>query len=260
LIERLEFFAVEPDLLLDVGAGTGFASQLLQKYYKKSSILALDLAINMLFQARLRCATRFRSPFNFVCGDAESLPVVDSSIDMIFSNLTLQWCQNLNLVFQEFRRVLKPGGVLVFTTFGPDTLVELRESWSRVDDTVHVNSFPDIHDVGDAMIQAGFSGPVLDAERITLTYPDIYRLMRDLKKIGAHNVNDGRRRGLTGKSQLEELEKSYENYRTGQTLPATYEVVYAHGWAPFPKTRPQDGSTVATFPFSRLKRFSRDRS
>jgi malonyl-CoA O-methyltransferase len=160
-------------------------------------------------------------------------------------------------VFHEFKRVLKPNGLLMFSTFGPDTLKELRSSWAEIDKRTHVHTFFDMHDIGDALIRAGLSGPVLDVEHFTLTYKDLHALMHDLKVLGASNVSMGRHRGLTGKTTLVKVAQAYERYRRDGVLPATHEVVYGHAWAPEHGARPQDGSTVATFPVARLTRTRR---
>jgi len=165
-----------------------------------------------------------------VCADAERLPFVDASFDLVFSNLMLQWATDNDATFAELRRVLRPGGLLLFTSFGPDTLRELRESWARVDDYNHVNLFMDMHDVGDALLNARFADPVMDVEKLTVTYPDARRLMRDLKQIGAHNVTGGRPRGLTGKRHLQAMIDAYERFRSDGLLPASYEIVYGHAW------------------------------
>ena len=151
--------------------------------------------------------------------------------DSIFSNIMLQWCGDPEVVFRECARVLRPGGLLTFTSFGPDTLRELRKAWATADQYTHVNRFIDMHDLGDAMLRAGLAEPVMDVERYTLTYPDVRGLMRDLKAIGAHNVNAGRARGLTGRRALERMTAAYESERRDGRLPATYEVVYGQAWA-----------------------------
>ena len=253
MIERLDLFKIKPRLIVDVGSGSGHGARLLARYYKGSQVIALDLSTGMLMQAR-RLAPRFRSPFRYVSGDAECLPIEGTCVDMIYSNLTLQWCNDLDRAFGEFRRVLKPSGLLLFSTFGPDTLKELRASWATVDDKVHVHHFIDMHDLGDALIRAGFSSPVMDVENFTLTYRDLTSLMRDLKALGASNVSLGRRQTLTGKNAFGKVAGAYEAYRRDQCLPATHEVVYGHAWAPERHTRPQDGSTVASFPISRISR------
>jgi malonyl-CoA O-methyltransferase len=168
----------------------------------------------------------------FVCAEASQLPFADASCDLLYASLLLQWCDDLDATLLEWRRLLRPHGLLLFSTLGPDTLKELRSAWSAVDGYVHVNRFLDMHDVGDALIRAGFVEPVLDVEHITLTYEDATGLMRDLKSIGAHNVTAGRRRGLMGRGRLAAFAAAYEKFRQEGRLPATYEVVYGTAWAP----------------------------
>jgi malonyl-CoA O-methyltransferase len=181
----------------------------------------------------LRAAGRQRSwlrRFDRVCADALRMPLARASVDLIYSNLLLQWCNDPDAVFAEFKRVLRPHGLLTFSTFGPDTLKELRAAWASVDDYTHVNRFLDMHDIGDALVRAGLAEPVLDVERFTLTYEDAMSLMKDLKAIGAHNVTAGRPAGLTGRGRLESMLAAYEQQRTDGRLPATYEVVYGRAW------------------------------
>jgi len=248
LLDRLDYISHEPALILDVGAGTGEATLALGKRYKKARTIALDFALPMLHQTRRR-GTWLRRP-RCVCGDAEQLPLADQSVDLIFSNAALQWCNDLEATFQEFMRVLKPRGLLMFSTFGPDTLKELRQSWAAVDGTPHVSPFPDMHDIGDAMLRVGLSNPVVDVDRMNLTYADVPALMRDLKTLGAHNVTTGRKRGLTGKGRLQAMFTAYEGFRVDGRLPASYEVVYGHAWAPQQRTR--DGVTM--IPIESLRR------
>ncbi len=155
LLKRLDAIRVAPERVLDLGTGTGYIARALLKRYRGARVVALDIAPPMLAQAR-RCAGWWRRP-RFVCGDIERLPFAEHSVDMLLSNLTLQWCNSLDAVFAEFRRVLRPGGTLLFTTFGPDTLRELRASWAAADAHTHVNRFLDIRDVGDALVRAGLS-------------------------------------------------------------------------------------------------------
>ena len=234
MLERLDYINHQPASILDVGAGTGYCSQHLAERYAKADIYALDFAVNMLRQARSSAGwwQRFRKRFTFIAGDAEQLPLADGSIDMLISSLAIQWCNDLDRVFAEFRRVLAPGGMLMFTTFGPDTLKELRSSWAAVDGVSHVNQFFDMHDIGDALIRHGFAEPVMDTEYITMTYRDAMGLMKELKQIGAHNVTAGRRRQLTTRAQLKQMLAAYEQFRMDGLLPASYEVIYGHAWAP----------------------------
>ena len=239
LIERLEMIKFTPKKILDVGAGTGFVSRELDKFYKNSQVLSMDIAPRMLHVARSKDSwmNKWFGRQDYICGDAEYLPFADKSVDLIFSNLTLQWCGELERAFAEFRRVLKPDGLLMFSSFGPDTLKELRESWhvadtntDNNDERMHVNDFIDMHDIGDALLRAGLSDPVMDVDNITLTYSDVYQLMRELKALGAHNVANARRHSLTGKTRLKNMVSAYENLRIDGLLPATYEVVYGHAW------------------------------
>jgi malonyl-CoA O-methyltransferase len=191
LLERLQFFRFEPQVVLDLGAGTGRATGALKRRYRSATVVAVDLAV---------------------------------------SSLMLQWCDDLDQALAEIRRVLKPDGFFGFTTFGPDTLRELRAAWATVDEYTHVNTFIDMHDIGDALGRAGFTEPVLDVERVTVTYPDVMALMRDLKTIGAHNVTAGRPRGLTGRERLRRMEAAYEAERRNGRIPATYEVIHGAAW------------------------------
>jgi malonyl-CoA O-methyltransferase len=193
--------------------------------------------------------------FRRVCADAAALPLGTASVDLVFSNLMLQWCNDPDAVFRECRRVLKPGGLLTFTTFGPDTLVELRRAWAAADDGhTHVNRFIDMHDLGDALVRSGLVEPVMDVERYTLSYATVRDLMRDLKAIGAHNANAGRPRGLTGKGALERMAAEYETHRREGRLPATYEVVFGQAWAPVTPSRAKGAPSEVKVPIGQIGR------
>ena len=232
LVERMELMTMQPLSILDAGSGTGFVSHLLADRYPKAKITAVDLAINMLKQARNKRSfkQRWNKRFNYVNAEVENLPFADASVELVISSLTLQWCQDLPKVFSEFRRVLAPGGLLLFSSFGPDTLKELRQSWAAVNDEPHVNEFLDMHDVGDALLQSGFADPVMDMEMLTLTYKDVQSVMRDLKQIGAHNVMQGRSQSITGKNKLKKMIENYEQFRSNDMIPVSHEVVYGHAW------------------------------
>jgi malonyl-CoA O-methyltransferase len=229
LLQRLQLVALVPGVVLDAGAGTGHASRALTRRYPKARVLALDFSARML-----QVAGKQRSwlrPFERVCADARALPLRDASVDLILSNLMLQWCDP-DAVFAEFRRVLAPSGLLSFSAFGPDTLRELRSAWGRVDTHSHVHQFIDMHDLGDALVRNGFAAPVLDVERITLQYRDVRKLAADLKATGARNAMAARARGLTSPRKFAAVQAAYEQFRQDGRLPATYEVVFAHAWAP----------------------------
>lgn len=243
LVERLDYVRLTPRRILDLGSGTGTVSAALARRYPRARILQMDVSLSMLRHARGRNRLRtWLGGMQFTAGDAERLPLAAGSFDLVLSNLAIQWCNDLEAVMAELRRVLRPGGLVMFTTFGPDTLRELREAWSRVDGHVHVSRFEDMHDIGDAMVRAGLADPVMDMEPFTLTYRTVRDLMADLKAIGASNAAGGRPRGLTGKGRLAALTRAYESHRCDGRLPATYEVVYGHGWAPAVERRPQEVS------------------
>ncbi|MCP3672706.1 MAG: malonyl-ACP O-methyltransferase BioC [Gammaproteobacteria bacterium] len=248
LVERLDLMLIEPKVILDIGSGTGVATAELAKRYKKAQIVALDFAFPMLLKTRKR-GSWLRRP-RCVCADLEHLPFADGSVDLIYSNAALQWSNDLEHTFGEFMRVLRPGGLVAFTTFGPDTLKELRMAWSEADGGSHVSQFLDMHDVGDALVSSRFAEPVIDVDRMVLTYDRVDGLMQDLKVLGAHNVNRDRSRGLTGKSRMLAMRESYEQFRSEGKLPASYEVIYGHAWVP---DQPQEDS-VTMVPISNIKR------
>jgi malonyl-CoA O-methyltransferase len=238
MLDRLDLVKIKPQQILDLGTGTGRNLNLLQQRYPAAQQVALDIAPAMLKQARQRYrhdqGLRRWLPGQhtplFIAGDAEQLPLADNSVDLVYANLALQWC-DLTAAFTEIQRVLRPGGLLMFSTLGPDTLQELRQSWAAVDQYPHINVFLDMHDVAEAMFAAGLSDPVLDSDRHSLLYSDIIGMMRDLQQLGARNVNQGRRRGLTGKNTLNKVKAASEQFRVNGQLPATYEVIYGHAWA-----------------------------
>jgi len=231
MIERLDYIKIQPEVSLDLGCGTGQVTEALLKKYPKSKVIALDLAANMVAKARKK-GSWFRKPMG-VCADVNQLPIKNNTVDLLISSLMLQWCDDLPTVFNEMANVMKVGGLVLFTTFGPDTLKELRQSWSEVDDLPHSNNYSDMHDIGDQLMQAGFSQPVMDMEMITMTYSSVKYLMRDLKQIGATNTAKGRRKTLTGKQRIKAFENAYEQFKQSDGLyPATYEVIYGHAWMP----------------------------
>lgn len=255
LLGRLTPFEFRPRVILDLGAGTGRLSAELKRRYRRARVIALDLAPGMLRQAA-RHQRLFRR-FEPVCAEAARLPLADSSVDLVFSNLMLQWCEPLDEVFSEVRRVLAPQGFFAFSTFGPDTLKELRSAWAQADGYSHVNRFLDAHDVGDALMRSGLQEPVLDVDRTRLTYSDGLALMRDLKSLGAHNSTAGRPRSLIGRGRLQRVLSAYEAFRRDGRLPATYEIVYGAAWGSAGRPTTSVAGGEVRIPPSRIRKRER---
>jgi len=250
MLERLAYIKLQPARIVDAGSGTGWGTRQLSQHYPTAQMIALDIAIDMLRTAhgrfnwwqKLFGGTRQMQ----VCGDMEALPFAANSVDMVWSNLALQWCNDLPATFAGLHRLLKVDGLLMFSTFGPDTLKELRASFRGVDQHNHLNRFADMHDIGDMLSHSGFAEPVMDMEYLTLTYADVRAVLYDLKAIGAHNATAGRGQGLMGKQAWTRLVENYEQLRHDGRLPATFEVVYGHAWKPQPKQTADGRAIVRT--------------
>jgi malonyl-CoA O-methyltransferase len=258
LLEQLEVLEAKvPRRVLDVGSGPGRASGVMKGRWPKCDVIALDIALPMLRQVPKN--TRFWRPIKRVCAEAAHLPFADNSIDLIFSNLCLQWVPDLPAALAEFRRVLREDGLLLFSSFGPDTLIELREAYLQSGERQPpLSPFAAIQQVGDAMIAAGFRNPVLDRDLFTLTYPEVMPLLRELRAIGAGDARVQRRRGLGGKSRQSRMIAAYETFREQGVLPSTWEVITAMAWAPGPGTPRREGAAdVASFPADRIPRRGR---
>ena len=261
LFERLEYIKLQPLTALDVGCGTGYATAKLRERFAAANIIGLDMAAQMLDAARMQAKSApwfkritGRAPaLTWLCSDAEVLPFKSETIDLVISNLTLQWCDP-ERVAKEAARVLKPNGLFMFTTLGPDTLKELRAAFRAIDDKPHVNKFVDMHDIGDILIHSGFADPVMDQEIVTLTYTELKPLLKELKGIGAHNVLSDRSKGLIGRERWQSMVAAYEAFRKNERLPATYEVVYGHAWKPeFNRQKTIDGQqTIDIHEFKRM--------
>ncbi|WP_313224473.1 malonyl-ACP O-methyltransferase BioC [Pseudoxanthomonas mexicana] len=259
LLESLDYFALrqgqdaaDPKVVLDVGCGPAHAAAAMRKRWPKAQVVALDLALPMLREAKKQAG--WWKPFQRVCADLRALPVTEASVDVLFCNLSLQWVDDLPAAFAGFRRVLKPGGLLVCSTFGPETLQELRDAFAQADDAPHVSLFPAIAQFGDALMLAGFRDPVLDRDRFTLTYDDLPALMRELRAMGATNALHHRRHTLTGRARFAAAAAAYEPLRRADgRLPSTWDVIYAHAWAP-PAGAPirEQGEDIAAVPLSKI--------
>jgi len=264
MAERLGIIKLLPGAILDAGCGTGEALGELRTRYPAARLFGVDLAWGMALAARTRstsAALADRSLLarllgsraggassnpGIVCGDVTQLPLQAGCVDLVWSNLALQWIDAPPEAFAEFHRVLAVGGLLSFTTFGPDTLRELRTAFAATDAATHVNRFVDMHDLGDMLVAAGFADPVMDMEMLTLTYADATALMRELKALGAHNVTASRPRGLMGRQRWQRMLAALDAFRRDGRLPASFEVIYGHAWKPAPRVVP-DGRAIVRF-------------
>ncbi len=229
LIERLQYMRHQPETIVDLGCGTGKGVRGLQAAYPRARVYAVDVARQMLMRAGSNY--RLLSKKRLVAADMERLPFAAQSFDLVFSSLALPWCNDLPQTLREIARVARPGALLLFSSFGPGTLRELALSWEALDDYAHVHRFIDMHDVGDAMMAAGFAQPVVDAEMIRLEYGDFQHLLADLRNSGSSNADLGRRRGLTTPARLQALEASYREHGfVDDRFVASCEIVYGHAW------------------------------
>jgi malonyl-CoA O-methyltransferase len=238
MVQRLDLVRLAPTRILDAGTGTGLAAQALKRRYPGAHVTALDFCLPMLntqerggsWRGFLRAALG-RSALARVCADFEHLPIRAGSIDLAVSNLALQWTSTPEMAFRELHRALRRGGLLMFTTLGPDTLNELAQASADGGGRSPVHRFIDMHDLGDMLVHSGFADPVMDVERLTLTYAAVDDLFRDLRNSGALSALAGAR-GLRTPRWRRRLTQRYESLRRDGRLPATFEVVYGHAWKP----------------------------
>lgn len=248
MIRRLDWVAFTPDSVLDLGCGTGHGAAALAARWPGARVIALDASSAMLGEAARREPP---ARIERLLADAEAIPLPDASVDLVFSNLLLPWCEDIDAVFGEVARILRPRGLFTFTTFGPDTLVELRAAWRAAGGGTPAHPFTDMHDLGDGLMRAGFAEPVLDVSRFKLTYPDVVTLLRDLRATGSQAATTGRARGLTGRGRLRALEQAYEASRGGGVLPASHEVVFGQAWG---ATNRGNESDEVVFPVATIGR------
>jgi malonyl-CoA O-methyltransferase len=250
LLERLDIVRLQPTAVLDLGAGTGHASRELKRRYPSAQVIALDSSLGMLGQSASQ--QRFLRKFSPVCADAHRLALRSQSVDLVLSNLLLEWCHDPDGVLAEVARVLRPKGLFTFTTLGPDTLKEVRELWRGVDPFTHVHRFIDMHDYGDALLRAGFAEPVMDTERLTVTYRDLSALLGELRGSGARNIAQGCPRGLTGRARGAVVRSRSEEQGRNGPLRISVEVVHGHAWAVGERSSRSAGGEVLV-PIERLR-------
>ncbi len=257
---RLEYIRVEPGRILDAGCGPGEGLRLLRRRYPKAWLVGVDSAWSMARSARRAqsLVERAKSVLSGaachnVCADLARLPLAAASVGMVWSNLALAWASGHDAALTEFARVLEPRGLLMFSTYGPDTLKELRNAFARVDARAHVHRFVDMHDLGDMLVAAGFEQPVMDMDIVTLSYADVGALSRDLRLSGQSNSDADRSRGLMTPRAWARMASAYEGARRDGRLPATFEIVYGHAWKGERRVRAEHRVVKMDFPSRRNK-------
>ena len=253
LLESLEYYQEKKSsqssalTVLEISWDHGETAHALQSMLKKSQVISVKPVIEIQHQ---HSWNPFRKKIRYLQGELNRLPVADASVDVLVSFLSLQWVEDLDAVFAEFRRVLKPEGFMLCMTFGQQTLIELREAFAEADASVaHVHPFPTIADLGDSLLRAGFQDPVLDRDDMREHYPDVQALLYMIKRYSNTSALQSRRRHLTGKKRFSEMRKCYEHQRTHPSIIANWEFISAHAWAPKPGVAIRHGGRdVVTFP------------
>ncbi|WP_058451215.1 MULTISPECIES: malonyl-ACP O-methyltransferase BioC [Legionella] len=254
LFERLHYLKIAPRYVLDLGCGTGIFTPQLKKHYPQAEVIGLDLSYTMLKQAKKKQKWRCRWPL--INADMVSLPFGDGVFDLVFANQVVHWAQPFSAVIRELNRVMNLNGCLMFSTLGPDTFKELKQSWSLVDNYAHTNDFMDMHDIGDCLLAEHFLDPVVDMELLTVHYSSLKQLLQNLKAQGVRNINPARNEGLTGKKAWQTFELAYQALRIPQgKCPLTYEVVYGHAWKG--RQHRMEKGTETLIPISQIRRRER---
>jgi len=256
MVERLSIIRLNAKVILDAGCATGYATKFLRKRFARSFVIELDLSAAMLRQRENR--RRTFAPWSgrqhsSVCADFQRMPLAPSSVDLVWSNLALHWADETPAVFAEAHRVLRPGGLIMFSMFGPDTLKELKSTFRDNDSRMNgsrvngfrVNRFVDMHDVGDVLVGSGYADPVMDMENLTLTYANIAGLLHDLKAQGSSSTEELVHKGLAARNAYAEVVARYEAFRDCDgRVPATFEIVYGHAWKPPPRLSPTGKAVI----------------
>ncbi|MBI3371572.1 MAG: methyltransferase domain-containing protein [Betaproteobacteria bacterium] len=248
MLERLELIRLEPGTIVDAGAGPGPQAEGLRRRYARALYVPLDTSLAMLREQRarsgwMRRVFSRRSPAA-VCADMRGIPLAAGSCGLVWSNMALHWMSDPVPALREFGRVLRPEGLLMFSTLGPDTLKELRGAWEAAGAGPQAHRFRDMHDLGDMLTGSGFSSPVVDMEIITMSFASVAALVADLRATGQSSSAAGRRRTLTGKHRWAAVREMLESRAVDGRLAFTAEVVYGHAWKGSPQKAPDTSSIV----------------
>ena len=230
LFKKLDLIEVRPSVILDLGCGTGRNGVILKEKYQNIKLINYDFSINMLQEAKKNQHKELGAKAEFICGDIEKLSFSENTFDVIWSTSSLQWCNNLSDIFKKAKLILKPGGLFIFSTFGPNTLFELKNVTKKISNYQKTNNYLDITSIKYKLIKEGFIDPVLNSEEFCLTYKNINKLFLDLRKIGATSGFKSKKIGLSGKSFLKLISDGYKEYSYDGIYPATYEPVYCYAW------------------------------
>jgi malonyl-CoA O-methyltransferase len=236
ILARLDPLLLDARSILDLGSATGATGRMLRQRFRRAQVVALDLSHEMLVEARRKKAWLSRS--SMVQADAARLPFADGAFDLVVANQLLPWAPDPQPIFVEVARVLKEGGVFAFATLGPDSLREIERAWASVDNAAHVNRFPDMHDIGDGLVRAGLSDPVLDIDRLAVSYSSPDRLFADLTAAGARNTLADRARGLSGKAAFRAMRDALTAAGTDGNIVLDLELVFGHCWGAGAKSDP----------------------
>ena len=238
LFERMQPMTLSPRLIVDLGSACGAASKRLAWQYPKARVLSVDLSAEMLKTSKKN--QRWFNRVRELQADATKLPLATGSVDIIFANLLLPWINHPPDVFEEVARVLRVDGLFMFSTLGPDSLAEFRTAWSEIDDGLHVHQFPDMHNLGDAVMRAGLSDPVLDVDCQRVTYKDTATLFAEMAAIGARNSLRDRRPTLTGKGRIKRFCQALRSWPDDNSIDLNLELVYGHAFGKGPSLPPGD--------------------
>ena len=224
MIERLKLMKFKPKTILDLGSGTGYLSNILKQMFPDAKITCLDISLDML----LECSKK-NTKFNLVVADAENMPFNNEVFDLVISSFTLHWCEEIEKIFSDIHRYLKNNGVFMFTTVGPNTLIELNNAYANIDGEQHVNSFTDMHVYGDSLLKCGFYDPVMDVENLIIEYSSFANILKSLRKTGANTVI-GQKASYMPKESYKKLANSYKKNKGNGRFPVSYEMIYGVSW------------------------------